>query len=412
MKEDGIIKVSVIVPIYNKEKYIKRCLESLQQQSLKEIEIICVNDGSQDNSGEIVATYRKADDRIVFINNEKNMGTSYSRNKALSVARGKYIFFLDADDYLDCYALEHYYNELNGKDADMCFIGFEMENESLKKRSSSATIRNTYPAIYRGEELLGKFVANDEFFLYACMVVYKRTFIEENELKFIKLKCGEGGEFILKALVAAEKVIVSEYKGYHYCLNDDSVNADESITAEALLGQVVQYIHMLRRAVERPDSLNIIMFLNWYRIKMKGAISNLSGEGIGEIRDRLEDEFSRHIWSVLANTTEADAMLLSADGIEMLKQERKVLLYGAGYETWDTLQLLNKYRMEVLGIIVTKKEGNPETLYGHRIYDVKYLENFDSKTLIVVTAHEKHQKSICEELSRYGFYKIICVRRR
>lgn len=411
MKED-IIKISVIVPIYNKEKYIKRCLESLQQQSLKEIEIICVNDGSQDNSGEIVATYTKTDDRFVFINNEKNMGTAYSRNKALSVAKGEYIFFLDADDYLDCCALEQYYNELNTKDADMCFIGFEIENDSLKKRSSSATIRNTYPDTYNGEDLLGKFVVNDEFFLYACMVVYKRKFIEENVLKFIKLRCGEGGEFILKALVVAKKVIVSEYKGYHYCLNDDSVNADDNITTEALFGQVVQYMHMLKKAVERPDASNITLFLNWYRMKMKGAISNLSEEGIREIRDRLEDEFSKHIWSVLSDTTEEADTLLSADSIEMLKQEPKVLLYGAGYETWDILQLLNRYRIEVLGIIVTKKEGNPEALYGHRIYDIEYLKNFDSKTLIVVTAHEKHQKSICEDLNRYDFYRIICVRRR
>ena len=93
-------KVSVIVPVYNVEKYLSRCLESLINQSLKDIEIICINDGSTDNSLQILKQFAYKDNRIKIIN-QTNSGQSVARNKGLAIASGKYIGFVDSDDWID-----------------------------------------------------------------------------------------------------------------------------------------------------------------------------------------------------------------------------------------------------------------------------------------------------------------------
>jgi glycosyltransferase involved in cell wall biosynthesis len=101
--------ISVIIPLYNVEQYLSRCLDSVLNQSFKDIQIICVNDGSKDNSLKILNTYAKKDDRILIISQE-NKGLSGARNTGLDAVKGDYVFFLDADDYLHPQALEVFYN--------------------------------------------------------------------------------------------------------------------------------------------------------------------------------------------------------------------------------------------------------------------------------------------------------------
>lgn len=89
-------KVSIIIPVYNTEKYLSRCLNSLVKQTLHDIEIICINDGSEDNSLSILENYASSDERIVLIS-QKNQGQSVARNRGIEIARGKYIGFVDSD---------------------------------------------------------------------------------------------------------------------------------------------------------------------------------------------------------------------------------------------------------------------------------------------------------------------------
>ena len=94
------VKVSVIIPLYNVENYLKQCLDSVVNQTLKEIEIICINDGSTDNSKQILEDYARKDDRIKIIN-RKNSGQGVARNVGIKYAKGEYIGFVDSDDWVD-----------------------------------------------------------------------------------------------------------------------------------------------------------------------------------------------------------------------------------------------------------------------------------------------------------------------
>ena len=103
-------KISIIIPIYNVESYLNECLESLQKQSLIDIEVIMINDASTDNSGIIAEKFSVEDDRYIYIKNEISKGPGGARNKGLKVATGEYIFFLDSDDKVTECGLESLYN--------------------------------------------------------------------------------------------------------------------------------------------------------------------------------------------------------------------------------------------------------------------------------------------------------------
>ena len=111
-------KVSVIIPIYNSEKYLEKCLKSLQNQTLKEIEIICINDGSNDSSLDIIKKFTVNDKRFLVLD-EKNYGQSHARNQGLKVASGDYIGFLDADDWAENNMFEALYNTATKLDSDI-----------------------------------------------------------------------------------------------------------------------------------------------------------------------------------------------------------------------------------------------------------------------------------------------------
>ena len=155
------IGISVIIPVYNKQKYLNKCIESVLNSSFSDVEIICVDDYSTDGSRDVLKKIAQKNKQIILIENDENKGVSYSRNVGINAANGKYIAFLDSDDYLDKQALENYYEKLEETNADGCFI-------KIISNNGNVNISNAYNDVYSGRELLGKFVENDEMFLYAC----------------------------------------------------------------------------------------------------------------------------------------------------------------------------------------------------------------------------------------------------
>ena len=114
-------KISIIVPVYNVEKYLKECLDSLINQTLEDIEIICINDGSTDNSLAILEEYQKKDSRIKVFS-QKNQGVSAARNLGIEKATGEYLTFLDSDDRLELNTCEILYKETIAKNSDFLFF--------------------------------------------------------------------------------------------------------------------------------------------------------------------------------------------------------------------------------------------------------------------------------------------------
>ena len=168
-------KVSVIVPIYNSEKFLQKCLDSLQRQTLKDIEIILINDGSTDNSEEIINNYLKADSRFKYFKQE-NKGQAVARNRGLEIARGEYISFVDSDDYIDLNMLEELYNAANGK-YDIVVCDFYLTY--LDKSPS-----DVYSFILDNP---GGLISSKDYLFAGAgpwNKIYKNSFLKKNKFKF------------------------------------------------------------------------------------------------------------------------------------------------------------------------------------------------------------------------------------
>ena len=148
-------QISVIVPIYNTEKYLQECIESIREQTFKDIEIICVNDGSQDSSADVLNRFAETDSRIKVIHRDKSSGSAAApRNTGLRCAKGKYVMFLDSDDYFDCQMLEKMYMHAESKNADLVMC----DNYTVNADTGEISDRDT--------ELHTKYLPQREVFSY------------------------------------------------------------------------------------------------------------------------------------------------------------------------------------------------------------------------------------------------------
>lgn len=206
-------KVSVIVPIWNVEKYLPKCLDSLVNQTLKDIEIICINDGSSDNCLNILKEYQAKDDRIVVIDQE-NRGQGNARNSGLKVAKGEYIMFCDSDDYYDINMCEKMYSAIVENDCDLavCEVNFVLENDNpiLRKIDNS----DWYKLKYNGFKIV-----NDSILfsipISACIKIYVKSKIDKYSIFFPDKLLQEDRVFMYKYLSICENVFFLKEKLYY-----------------------------------------------------------------------------------------------------------------------------------------------------------------------------------------------------
>lgn len=202
------IKISVIIPVYNVQKYLEECLESVINQSLKEIEIICINDGSTDNSKQILESYKKKYLQIKLIE-QKNKGLSYSRNLGLKLSKGKYIYFLDSDDFLkEKKSLELIYNIAEKNEVDLIINNFDNYFENTRKFKKENLLNlNDVKKIYKGTKILNYGLKNKKNFSISVNRLMRRKVIEKENLYFIENIYYEDVEYNIRSLVFFEKVM-------------------------------------------------------------------------------------------------------------------------------------------------------------------------------------------------------------
>lgn len=244
-------KISIIIPVYNVEKYLVECLDSVMTQSLREIEIICVNDGSKDKSGEILAEYAEKDNRIVIIN-KSNGGLSSARNAGLSFATGKYILFLDSDDYLyTSDALSVLYQKAEESSLDQLFFDADVvfENEEVRNRNSNYITyykrKNNYPNIVAGKELFCLLQASWDFKPNACMQLFLRKFLSDNNLNFCENILHEDEVFTLECVALSKKAAYINFICLTRRIRDNSI-----MTTSQKAGSIYGYYYGIMELIE------------------------------------------------------------------------------------------------------------------------------------------------------------------
>ena len=212
------IKVSVVMPVYNAEKYLAKSIESMLGQTLKEIELILVNDGSKDKSLKICEEYKSKDNRVNVID-KKNEGACIARNTGIEKAKGKYIQLVDADDYIENNMLEEQYELAEKTNAEVVMCG--MKFDIHQKNEQVVTSESHYKDMVLNSQEEIKTIFMDLFdnllFNYTHNKLYNAEFLKSNNLKFIEwLPIDQDTNFNIDIFKELNKLTISTKSYYHY----------------------------------------------------------------------------------------------------------------------------------------------------------------------------------------------------
>lgn len=270
--------VSIIVPVYNVDRYIDKCIKSITGQSISDIEIIAINDGSADNSHDALVKLAKKDSRIVVID-QKNLGVSVARNAGLNIARGKYIIFVDGDDWIAGDCVEY-------------MLKLVKETKTLMAISTNSfTTRDAQQVtddridIWTGSKAVTKFLYPG-IAIGAWNKIYDRDFLKKNGLKFQEdMFMGEGMRFITDAAQRAKHVGVGRRKVYWYRLNNVS-----SVTTTPTLRHGLGALDAIKSIennllLENKQILRAIRFHTWmnnfYLLRILTGNKSLKSQHLG-----------------------------------------------------------------------------------------------------------------------------------
>lgn len=401
-----MVKVSVIIPIYNNEKYIKQCVESVLEQTLKEIEVICIDDGSMDNSAKIVKSIMLMEERIVLLQ-QANQGPGIARNLGIKKAKGKYVVFLDADDYyLDKDALEKMYNSCETCDVFVCACLNWCINDKIVRTEKL--------------ELLDKNQIKNEIFYYKdyqmdynfINYLFLREFLLENDLFFPQYRRFEDPPFLVNILYHAVRFAVVDACLYYYRSPVLEARFDLKKTIELLQGLIDnlifskkyhlnilyettlwriehEYIDIITRNIESNDGTILKLLIKIYSIVNS---ENKSG-----------DYVIRPLRRLLLYQCEKNLL-------RKIEKQDNIALYGAGKLGKAFYLYLEKNGLNnrIVNFFVSNLQGEYRFVYNVPVLEIQ-PNMCKGNIFIYVTAGNGFQKEIEKYLLEKGFnnYEII-----
>lgn len=290
-------KVSIIIPIYNIEKYLKECLESVINQTYKNLDIVLVDDGSTDGSATICDEYALKDRRVRVIHKE-NGGLSDARNVGFLVAEGKYIYFLDGDDFIKKNAIETLVNVIELEEADIVFFEWETVYEDFDDSEyKDEIIRKHSYSTSKGTVLFDLQLKEEEFFVSVPIQFYSYDFLKRNNLQFQKGIIHEDELFTPIALIRAERAACINEQLYCRRLRANSIMSERKskksisgliVCIRGLTDEIINYSQdsleykLLRKYIQ---VLLFVIYKRYYEISSKERDS--IRPQLKELRNRL-----------------------------------------------------------------------------------------------------------------------------
>lgn len=399
-----MIKVSIIVPVYNCEKYLEQCIKSVLDQSLKEIEIICVDDGSTDHSVQIIEKFQLQDTRIKLFQQE-NQGAGIARNHGIHKAQGKYITFLDADDYyIDEKALEIMYDLCEEKGVAVC--------AGLRKNIIN-TMEETdvsFSDVKKNEILQYKDFQID--YNYQNFIFLK-SHLEKYQIYFPNYRRFQDPPFLVKSLYAAKQFVVADTFLYAYRVSDMLPRFSVKKICDLLQG----LIDNLLFAVDHD--LDILFYQTKYRLEYEYVriILNYFSSGpicILELLVRANqiickkinnlDYVIRPLRGLLFYSEEYEKKIL-----QKIYEEDEIVLYGAGWLGKVFFSYLERHQLseKVKAFVVSDLKDNPTQIKKIPVVLLGKLKEKSPYMFVAVGKNFQEEINIYIRKNNYGNYEIL-----
>lgn len=404
-----MIKVSIIIPVYNNEKYIEQCIKSVLFQSLREIEVVCVDDGSTDNSARLIQRIMEEDKRVVLLQ-QSNQGPGIARNLGIRNAKGRYVIFLDADDYyIDKDAIEKMYNACEKYDAAVCACLKWCINGKIGKTEKLEFLAENH---IEGK----KFYYTDFQMDYNYInYLFLREFLLEKELFFPPYRRFEDPPFLVKVLYQAVEFIVVDACLYYYRSPVLEIRFDRDKTIELLQGLIDNLVFSRKYCLKTLFETTLWRIEYEYRnVILKNinpddlGILNLLMQANQIIREEIGDSsyIIKPLGMILLYINQYEKKLL-----EQIRGKEEIVLYGAGRYGRAFLEFLKRNHLldKTTYIVVSDLNGNKdhiETIPVITLYDLQKL----GERPMFVTVGERLQPEIKNYLDKNGYQEYEMVR--
>lgn len=288
-------KISVIVPVYNVEKYLRKCFDSLVNQTLKDIEIIIINDGSPDNSKEIIDEYAKKYPKMIKALHKENGGLGDARNDGVKMSKGEYIAFVDSDDFVEIDMFEKLYSQAIKDKADLVICGYNVYNEDYKLLYSTPSIDDSVSDNRMINIVLGDNAVWNR--------LYKRELIVDNKMKFRTRVWYEDIDYKINVLLHSKKISTIKDGLYNYLVRQGSImnnsNIEKNLEILAAFDQILEYCKLAKKTKKYSAEIEYlaiqhILIAGITRIINASGEKELKKEVIGKLENYMNDKFPNY----------------------------------------------------------------------------------------------------------------------
>lgn len=289
---DDSIDVSIIIPVYNAAPYLKKCLDSVLGQTHRNIEVICIDDGSEDESLEILNNYAKKDNRMIVLT-QMNGGGGTARNKGLDIAKGEYLLFLDADDFFEEELAEIVYNTCKKRSADVCIYRVKTyDNRTGKVFSDKGSfIKENIPGkdVFAPKDMPEKLFIT--FQTWPWNKMFRRHFIEKEKIRFQEIKRTNDMFFTYSALMKADRITTVDKELVYYRIGNPNSCQSTNEVAPLDFSKALMKLHDEMETSEKY----VVYKESWLNLLVKSCIYNLNKQNEPSVYryvyDFLHDEF-------------------------------------------------------------------------------------------------------------------------
>ena len=386
-KEKSMIKVSVIIPVYDVEPWLPACLDSVLGQTLRDIEVICIDDHSPDGCPAILDDYAARDDRLRVFHLPENHRQGYGRNLGLREARGKYVYFLDSDDLILPETLEELYDLAEKESLDAVFFDAQSiyENEELARQHAGEVNlrRGHYPkGTVTGMELYRKFVRYIEWTCYVQRQFWSAWYLRSHSISFPEWE-HEDEFFAFRGILLAERCRYVRKAYFIHRFRPDSVMTRPASERD-FSGYFATFCCMLEFVRERHISLGdqtsaMMYFYRW----CESHYDELDDKRIEEL---LPEEYLGQLDIFRLNRRPAIKPLpLTENKAAWLRDYRHIFVYGTGSVARRAFSELADHGFVVDGFVVSRAEDNPRAFCGRPVTVLSELDA-DRECSVVLTA--------------------------
>lgn len=409
-----MVKVSVIMPVYNSEKFLTDCLESLVVQTLDNVEIICIDDASTDGSSNVIAKYQNNYANIDYIKLDQNHGQAFARNRGIERANGKYVYFIDSDDFLcNKNSLAVMYDSLEATEAECLCFDSEIIYESDELKPMLGNRNKLYESLnggtFEGKKYFCNFFLSPEYSVGVWRQFWRKDFLVKNKLFFSEdTSPHEDLLFTFESFYLAKDISYLPEVLHTYRFRKKSSSSDNFSLKRLRAYQRIYLESMHFLAKNAHDTLSVNMqkaistYLSASLMPLYGNYADLSARGFDILQLNTAKTFDDWYGNfLLMQRYPMLERIFDADEIRKIKEAKKLIIYGAGVYSKQLQQMLHDFNVYDYCVSVTDNKDKEE---------YPTISEFASEAhscLVIIAVSSLWRNEMRKNIEKLGFENIV-----